>query len=217
MNSSERSKFLKLIGDICAFYRRDYSEFTGRIWWESMKPFDYSAVADALNRHCINPDTGQFMPMPADVVKMLQGSTQDSALNAWAKVDRAVRTVGPYRSVVFDDPIIHRVVAEMGGWIHIQSGTDEGWPFAKNEFVNRYRSYRKAGVVPEYNPVLVGIAEAQNSMQGHAVEPPMLIGDQQKAAIVMSMGSDKQLVQITPSKSNQRLLPGQNASFKETT
>src|SRR5690606_26216344 len=113
MIEQDRKAFFKLIADVSAFYGKDFSTFAGNVWWEAMKPFDFAAVADALNRHCVNPDSGQFMPKPADVVKMLQGSTQDSALVAWSKVDRAVRTVGTYRSVTFDDPLIQRVISEM--------------------------------------------------------------------------------------------------------
>lgn len=106
-----------------------------------MKPFDLAAVKDALNRHCVNPDNGQFMPKPADVVKLLQGSSQDGALVAWAKVDRAVRQVGTYSTVVFDDPIIHRVVQDMGGWVALGDKREKEWPFVAKEFENRYRGY----------------------------------------------------------------------------
>ncbi len=56
---------------------------------------------------------------------MLGGSTQDAALAAWSKVDRAVREVGPYQSVAFDDALIHRVLFEMGGWIPLGSKTED--------------------------------------------------------------------------------------------
>lgn len=202
MIDKDRKQFFALIAGVYGFYRQDFSDFAGGVWWEAMKPFDLKAVADALNRHCVNPDVGQFMPKPADVVRMLQGSTQDSALVAWAKVDRAIRTVGTHRSVAFDDPLIHRVLVEMGGWIQLGAKTEDDWPFLKNEFVNRYRGYRGRSEVPEYPPVLIGVAEAQNGQQNLAHhEPPMLIGDQAQAERVALGGSGKPLVaigQMTP-------------------
>jgi hypothetical protein len=200
MIDQDRTQFFKLIANVSAFYKQDFSEFAGGVWWEAMKPYDFAAVADALNRHCVNPDVGQFMPKPADVVRMLQGSTQDSALVAWAKVDRAIRTVGTYRSVVFDDPLIHRVLTEMGGWIEMGKKTEEEWPFLRNEFVNRYRGYRGRNQIPDYSPVLIGIAEAQNSKQGHAIEPPMLLGDAKRAEKVMIGGSSTQILAIEQMK-----------------
>jgi hypothetical protein len=202
MIDQDRKPFFELIANVAAFYRQDFSKFAGGVWWEAMKPYDFNAVADALNRHCVNPDVGQFMPKPADVVRMLQGSTQDSALVAWAKVDRAIRTVGTHRSVAFDDPLVHRVLVEMGGWIQLGAKTDDDWPFLKNEFVNRYRGYRGRSEVPEYPPVLIGVAEAQNSQQSLAHrEPPTLIGNQALAERVALGGTGKPLLaigQMTP-------------------
>lgn len=197
MIDKDKERFFALIADVSAFYRQDFSVFAGRVWWEALKPFDYAAVADALNRHCVNPDVGQFMPKPADVVRMLEGSTQDAALVAWAKVDRAVRVVGAYRSVAFDDALIHRVIAEMGGWIALGSKRDDEWPFLRNEFVNRYRGYRMRSEVPAYPKILVGIAEAQNSLEGIAFhERPVLIGNAGIAERVSAGGAADQVIPI---------------------
>ena len=67
---------------------------------------DLRAVADALNRHAVNPDNGQFLPKPADIVRLINGNTVDRALVAWSTVERAIRSTGPYQSVVFDSPEI---------------------------------------------------------------------------------------------------------------
>jgi hypothetical protein len=162
-----------------------------------MKPYDYRAVADALNRHCVNPDSGQFAPKPADVVKMLQGSTQDSALVAWAKVDRAVRSCGTYNSVVFDDPIIHRVIMDMGGWVQVGGKDEKEWPFVAKEFETRYRGYKMRNETPEYQRVLTGIAESQNNRVGHKSNPPVLIGHAEQAKRVMLGGSDNPQLTFT--------------------
>jgi hypothetical protein len=166
------------------------------VWWAAMKPFDLDAVKDALNRHCVNPDSGQFLPKPADVVRMLQGSTQDAALVAWSKLDRTVREVGTYRSVVFEDALIHRIVLEMGGWVALGTKTEDEWPFLRNEFVNRYRGYRGRSEIPEYPPVLIGLAEASNRKVGFDSEPPVLIGNPVTAQAVMQRGSNAPLLEF---------------------
>jgi hypothetical protein len=196
MINADRKSFFKLIADISAFYRKDFSEFSGTVWWEAMKPYDFVAVSEALNRHCINPDVGQFMPFPADGVRMLQGRTQDQASIAWAKVDSAVRKVGTYRDVVFDDALIHRVISEMGGWIQIGSKGNDEWPFVAKEFETRYRGYRMRGENPEFPPVLIGLANSQNAVNGHKGQEPVLIGDTKKAQDVMLLGTDKPLLSM---------------------
>ncbi|UEP31275.1 DUF6475 domain-containing protein [Burkholderia sp. B21-007] len=194
MTPNDYGEFSNLIAGVFAFYKRDVSEFALGVWWAAMKPYDLAAVNDALGRHSVNPDSGQFMPMPADIVKMLGGSTQDAALVAWAKVDRAVRSCGTYNSVVFDDALIHRVIAEMGGWVLVGGKGEEEWPFVRNEFVNRYRGYKMRSETPQYLPVLIGMAEAQNNRSGHKSQPPVLIGDARAAHRVMLAGEDKPML-----------------------
>ncbi|VVE47127.1 bacteriophage protein [Pandoraea communis] len=197
MKPSDSAEFFSLISNVYAFYRQDYSDFVGQVWWGAMQVFDLAAVRDALGRHAANPDAGQFLPKPADVVKMLQGSTQDSALLAWHKVDKAIREVGTYASVAFDDALIHRVVFEMGGWVSLGTKDESEWPFVKNEFVNRYRGYRGRSQVPEYPPLLIGIAETTNTRAGLQSQGPVLIGNADAARAIVAGGSDTPLVGYT--------------------
>lgn len=170
MEQADIPRFTELLSSVYAFYRQDFSPFAGRVWIEAMKPFDYAAVSGAMNRHVINPDVGQFLPKPADIVKMLQGSTQDSALVAWTAVDRKVRTSGPYGAPTFDDPIIACVIGDMGGWVDFNTKTEDEWPFIRNEFVNRYRGYKMRNDFPREAPRLTGIAEHHNRLEGYAVD-----------------------------------------------
>ena len=190
MQPNDFTAFRELLAGVHDFYTKDLSEFALSVWWEALKPFDYQAVSQAMSRHITNPDTGQYMPKPADVVRLFGGRTQDRALMAWAKVDRAVRSVGTYESVAFDDPLIHRVIHEMGGWVGIGQKSEDEWPFVAKEFENRYRSYAMRGEVPDYPPVLIGISEAHNAQNGQRTDPPRLIGHAETAELVMSGGTD---------------------------
>ena len=119
METDDFDLFAELLGGVFELYGREASPFAMQVWWEALRPFDFSAIRMAFSRHVQNPDVGQFPPKPADVLRMLGGTTQDKALQAWAKVDKAVRHVGTYQTVVFDDPLIHRVLHDMGGWVEI--------------------------------------------------------------------------------------------------
>ena len=197
MTDDDQIGFLSVISDAHAFWKKDFSKFAGMVWWNAMKPYDLDAVIDALGRYAVNPDEGHFAPMPADIVKMLQGSTQDAGLHAWAKVDRAIRTVGTHSSVVFDDALIHRVITEMGGWVELGRKEEKEWPFLRNEFVNRYRGYRMRSERPDYPAHLIGIAEAANAKGNFMVAPPLLLGDAKQAQLVALGGTDKPLLQVT--------------------
>lgn len=198
MLPGERKRFAQCLLACAEVYGKQMSEAVSAIYWEALNGFEIAAVESAFWRHLRNADVGQFMPKPADVVRMLQGTSVDSALVAWTKVDKAVRTVGPYASVAFDDPLIHRTLQDMGGWIHLSTKTDDEWPFVANEFRNRYQGYRSRNETPEYPPRLFGIAEADNANRGIQNTPPhaVLIGDAQKARQVMLGGHDRPTVAI---------------------
>lgn len=206
MRVEQLSEFREFLEGALAFWGQHVSEFTLTVWWQAMQPFDLDAVKDAIGRHAMNPESGGFAPKPSDVVRMLQGSTQDTALHAWAKVDKAVRQVGTYADVVFDDPIIHRVLHDMGGWIGLGQKTEDEWPFVAREFENRYRGYRMRSEVPEYPPVLLGIAGAHNRKGGHDVQPPMLVGNAEACRLVIMGGTEKPLIGFTQANATAELL-----------
>lgn len=196
MNLDDMQRFLSTLSGIADYYGKPLSDRVQELYWKGLKQYDIAAVEKALWEHTQNPDNGQFMPKIADVTRNLQGRTVDQASIAWSKVDSAVRRVGTYSDVVFDDPIIHRVLGDMGGWIAIGSKHDSEWPFLGNEFKTRYQGYKMRGEVPEYQPVMVGIANAHNAQEGFKTQPPMLIGNEDKAKQVMLAGTNEQLIQM---------------------
>jgi Domain of unknown function (DUF6475) len=191
MYPADKKRFAACLLGMSEIYNREISQSVVSMWWEALKSWDVQAVEAAFAKHIKSPDIGQFMPKPADIVRMLVGTSADGSQIAWAKVDRAVRTVGTYSTVAFDDPLIHRVLQDMGGWIAIGMKDDEAWPFVANEFRNRYQGYRSRDEMPEYPTVMIGIAEANNNKLGHKSPPPTLIGDQAKAVQVLNGGTDR--------------------------
>ena len=200
MQQRDFDGFVDILQVVGEQYGKKLSDGVIALYWQGLQDFELMAVREALGRHLRNTDTGQFMPKIADIIRMLQGSTQDSALTAWAKVDRAVRQVGPHQSVVFDDALIHVVLHEMGGWTALGQKSDDEWPFVAREFENRYRGFKSRGELPAYPPKLIGIADAHNAQSEKTkafIRPPMLIGDATKAQQVMLGGTDKPLLGMT--------------------
>jgi len=191
MQTDDFQKFHEGISGVMGFYGKSVSRFAMDVWWTALKRYDLAAIVDAFNRHLANPDAGQFAPKPADIIRMLQGSTQDAALRAWAKVDQAVRRVGTYCNVVFDDALIHRVIQDMGGWIALGAKAEDEWPFVAKEFENRYRGFCSRSECPPYPATLVGIAAAHNNLKGFKNEKPVLIGNEQVAMQVLRGGTDQ--------------------------
>lgn len=190
MIQNDFENFCDLIDVVAEQYGKTMSENLKMLYWQGLIDLDYSGVRDALFRHIKNTDRdGTFMPKIADIRRMIEGSSEDSALIAWAKVDKAVRSIGTYETVVFDDPLIHAALHEMGGWLMLETKTEDEWPFVQREFVNRYRNYKSKRMQPDYPCKLIGKAEAYNTEKGFEIEKPILAGDQERAQQVMLKGS----------------------------
>lgn len=197
MEQSDFESFRELVTGVHDFYAKDASNFALDVWWQALKAYDLPAIRDALGRHCVNPDSGQFLPRPADVVKMLEGSTLDAAVAAWSKVERAVQAVGTYTSVVFDDALIHVVIDDMGGWTQLGKKQVDEWPFVGKEFQTRYRGYRVRRALPKYPSVLVGIIDGENSRRGFNLSAPTFVGNAIAAKRVMLAGTDQPRLAFT--------------------
>lgn len=196
MQKTDFEKFSALLAGVHAFYGKPWTDFAADVWWESCRPYDFAAVKDALNRHAVNPDNGQFLPKPADIVKLIGGGTADGAMVAWSKVEKAIRMVGRYSSVVFDDPIIHAVLNDMGGWIPLGDKSEKELPFVAKEFQTRYAAYRLRGKCESFPRRLPGLIEADRTGQGYPPPDPVMIGDERRARLVFSGGSEQPALQF---------------------
>ena len=200
MQEQEREiKFSELLTGIAELYGKAPSAAVYEIWYNSLRRFDHEAISKAFSVHIQDPDTGKFMPKPADIIRIIEGSSVDSAYQAWTKVERAISVVGTYETVVFDDPIIHRVIQDMGGWIRLGQSREDELPFLANEFRRRYQGFKSQGEVPEYPSKLVGITEGENSASGFYdhIPEPKLIGDHTRAKQVLLAGSNRPSIQIS--------------------
>lgn len=175
MNSQDRDAFGKMLAMLGEYYSKEITENLLEIYWQGLERFDIQDVRRAFNKHVANADTGQFMPKIADVVKFIEGNKDTAAMEAWSTVARAIREHGVYKTVVFNDEIIHEVITEMGGWPVIGMITDEELPFRIKEFERRYQACLLRGVD---NPPaqLTGIFDIENFKKGEKPFEPVMIG-----------------------------------------
>lgn len=208
MTEDQKPAFLEMLVGVAEYYERQLTETTIKIYWHGLQKHDLSAVKRAFFNHTQKPENGQFMPKVADINAMLEGTSIDGAYIAWTKVDEAVRRAGVWSDVAFDDPIIHRVIMEMGGWIHLCGKKENEWPFIAKEFETRYRGYHIKRVAVEHPAILIGLAGAENRKNNQRVDPPILIGDAVKAQYVISCGRDLMRIEMKPASAQMVELVG---------
>ncbi|KAF1009515.1 MAG: hypothetical protein GAK28_00153 [Luteibacter sp.] len=201
MIDTEKTEFAALLKSVMDYYGKDVTPFLVSIYWDGLKRFEFEDVSRALSAHAQNPDNGQFWPKLADIVRMLEGSTESQGMRAWSKVRSAITSVGKMQSVVFDDPLIHVCIAEMGGWYALASCMEAELPFKARDFEKRYQAYRARREIPEFQPMLVGSHESENRLNGFPNRTkPVLIGNPERAQLVLERGKGQGAVRITDGK-----------------
>lgn len=187
MKRTEFDRFSLCVGACAELYGRTISEAAMALWWQSLERFDIDQVEQAFRRAVEDPDGGQFMPKPADIVKRISGTAADRSLIAWGKVLDAAQRVGAYQSVVFDDAAIHSAISDMGGWPKVCRLPTDDLPFTQKRFCDLHRAYSQRPEI-SYPARLAGEHETTNGFHGHPIAPPLLIGDPQRAQAVAQLG-----------------------------
>lgn len=134
------------------------------------------------------------MPTPADFLEHISGgSAEDKAEVEAGKVLAAIGKHGAYASVVFDDSVTQAVIVQAyGGWPKLcaDCGVEESENWFRKNFAKVWAAYSRQGV--KLTGHLPGIFEISNSANGYHehIEPPKLIGDQNKARAVLEAGKN---------------------------
>lgn len=192
MEINDKKRFAEIMSAMAELYEMNLSDVVMEIWFKTLQEYPVDTISKAVFAYMKDSDMGRFKPKPADIIKMISGTVADRAALAWTKVDKAVRMIGGYKSVVFDDPIIHKVITDLGGWVGFGDVEEKEWVFIGKDFQARYRIYdRKDGdlLAP---PKLLGEHDHQNIRQGFDEAEPILIGDKEKARLVLE-NSQKQI------------------------
>lgn len=160
------------------------------IWWNACKGFDFEQIATAMQRHCTDPERGQFAPKVADIARVLSGTTTERAAIAWGKVHEAMSAVGAYTDVVFDDPAIHAVIEDLGGWPKVCRTELDELSYLQHRFCEAHRAYSARGDF-EFPRRLMGDRSPDHEYVSRGIEAPRpaLIGDAEKAKQVFLSGN----------------------------
>jgi hypothetical protein len=205
MVEADKAALYQLVADVHKYYRQPATEFTLSVWWTACQPFDLEQVQKAMTIHVMSPDGGQFLPKVADVVKVLQGTATDRAALAWGKVHEAMGSVGAYTDVVFDDPAIHAVIEDLGGWPKVCRTEGRELGYLQHRFCEGHRAYVGRGTFA-YPRRLMGDRSPDIEWEKKGMKAPRaLIGNPQTAQQVFEGGNLAGKTAITFSDLSQHL------------
>lgn len=197
MTDDDKTSFAQIMIGLAENYGQTLTTAGLKLRFEALRQFPLDAVK-AASMSLLASRKYNSMPTVADFLEHIGGgNAEDKAEIEAGKVVEAVRSVGAYRSVVFDDPVTMAVISRaFGGWVRLcQNMTDREEKFFRKEFKQAYGSYSRQGI--REGGALLGLSESQNVGRGLEYrEAPRLIGDNAKAQQVLTM-SDSAALQIS--------------------
>ena len=181
MEQTDMPKFAVLMARMGAHYSKTITEFIVEDYWQALKAFSLLQIEKAFLDYLQDPDKN-FMPTTNQLIRLILGSHEDKALNAWTDVLMAIQKYGAYQSVAFDDPIIHAVIQILGGWIQICRIKIDQQPYYAERFRKHYLVLLK-------NPPPKALLPS--CLSGILHEPPVRIG-QDKSFLLVPNLTDEQ-------------------------
>lgn len=91
MFQSDFEVFNGLLSAVSELYGKPPSAMVQSLYWGALREYDLATIRQAFDRHVRNPDGGQFMPKPADIIRTIASRIDDGrpgVEEAWAMIPR---------------------------------------------------------------------------------------------------------------------------------
>ncbi len=195
MTETDKVRFAEIMTALAENFGATVSKPGLSLRFEALKAYTIDDVQSAATAVLLSRKFAK-MPTVAEFLEYLGGgSVEDKAMLEASKALRAIKSHGPYASVVFDDATTQAVIEYgFGGWIKLGNElTTDGEKWFLRDFARIYASYLRQGVTRP--GVLPGIIETQNQAHGflNAMPAPVAIGDKRKALEIASAPAPDQI------------------------
>lgn len=150
MKNEDKRAFFDLMMAAGEVYGREVTQPMAAIYFSALASVSIEQVQEAMMAHMQNPDSGQFFPKPADLIKQMTGTTkqqeaaiEDKAAIAWACIERGIRRIGSYGTLRLEDKQALATVKAMGGWQSICQTETSKMEWKRKEFIRMYEAFER--------------------------------------------------------------------------
>jgi len=185
MENNEKSEFLNAFMTLCEMWEKEPSKNLMDVWWTIFRKYSLTDFQKGIVAALATLKNYGRLPMPSDVIELIEtdGVDIETAAEIQAsEVITAIKGIGVYQTVIFDDTTTMAVIQQgFGGWVRICTDLqqdEEKW--FKKDFVKMYRAFKRGG--RKYPGKLIGLFEAENEAKGFIehIPEPVFIGDSSK-------------------------------------
>lgn len=150
MQDQDKAIFRDMMMAAGEVYGREITKPLLQMYFSALAPVSIEQVQSAMMAHMQNPDSGQFFPKPADLIKQMTGTTkqqdaaiEDKAAVAWACIERDIRRIGSYGTLKLEDKQALATVKAMGGWQSICQTETSKMEWKRKEFIRMYETFER--------------------------------------------------------------------------
>ena len=170
MKNEDKRAFFDLMMAAGEVYGREVTKPMAAIYFSALANVSIEQIQEAMMAHMQNPDSGQFFPKPADLIKQMTGTTkqQDAAIEdraaiAWACIERDIRRIGSYGTLKLEDKQALATIKAMGGWQSICQTETSKMEWKRKEFIRMYETFERTPLeaLPSSLPGRIELSEAK--------------------------------------------------------
>ena len=150
MQEQDKAAFRDMMMAAGEVYGREITKPLLQMHFAALAHASIEQVQNAMMAHMQNPDSGQFFPKPADLIKQMTGTTkqqdaviEDRAAIAWACIEQDIRRIGSYGTLKLDDKQAMAAVKAMGGWQSICQTETGKMEWKRKEFIRMYETFER--------------------------------------------------------------------------
>ncbi len=141
MNQKEFYAIFKVMAE---YYQAKPSDALMEIYWQAFQNWSLEEFKRACNL-IMQTRVYPSLPKIPEITEMIYGKPEDQAALAYETLVKAMKQIGPWENVMFEDGAIARAVEAMGGWEQINQWTVDEWKFRKKDFEQLYLANLRAG------------------------------------------------------------------------
>lgn len=178
-------KFASSLTALAAVFDKAITPQITEIYFRILDRFDIEEVERGISKTCA---TLKFFPKPAELIDAIcggQADLEDKAHIEATRVLTAIKRVGTYDSVAFDDPVTMAVISQnFGGWHRFADMRESEEKWFLKDFAKAYVSFARAGI--KQNSALPGRAEIENNFRGFEHRSRLaIIGSPEKVELML--------------------------------
>ena len=193
MNAQDMPRFASSLMAMATVFDKSITPQVTEIYFRTLEKFTADEVEKGISKAC---STLKFFPKPVELIDCISGGTgnlADKAMVEACRVLEAIKNIGTYKTVCFDDAVTQAVITQQfGGWAKFGDLLVDSEKWFIKDFCMGYQAFARQSV--RHYGALPGLSQLHNAHTGRErKEDVVYIGDVEKAKAIHAQGKLEEL------------------------